>query len=125
MEALDQYNHYHTGIESTANIWGLFFGYHLIGIHSVSLYFSFLNIASERGNNIFYYTPANFIIIPDGCYSLNSFNKYIQTIIPLTKVVPSYNGLNLIVASYANASDRSQDINRTNQAVNSSSPLND
>lgn len=127
MEQLDFFQHKHAGIRSRCNIKGYFEGYHLIGIHSVSLYFSFKNISQSKGNNIFYYTPLLFITIPDGSYSLASFNKYISSVPATTqyKVVPSYDGSHLDVVYYALATDKQQDINRVVQAVQSLSTLND
>lgn len=95
-------------MRSRCNIKGYFEGYHLIGIHSVSLHFSFQNITAQNGNNIFYYTPLLFIIIPDGCYSLNTFNKYLSSI-PATvqyKVVPSLDGTHMDVVYYPLATDK-------------------
>lgn len=119
MESLDFFQHTHSGLRSRCNIKGYFEGYHLIGIHSVSLHFSFLNISAANGNNVFYYTPVLSIVIPDGTYSLNSFNKYISSVGATAqyKVVPSLDGTHLDVVFYALATDKQQDINRVPQTV--------
>lgn len=91
------------------------------------MYNNFLNISSELGNNIFYYQsgPNLSITIPDGNYNMQTFNKYLLTTpAALFWVVQSYDGLKGSVAKYANSSDRSQDINRIIQNVDSLSVLN-
>jgi hypothetical protein len=101
---LDTYLHYHSGNRTTCNIGTNYRGYHLIGIHSINLCFSFTNI--NNSNNIFYYGINTFIVIPNGAYSLTSFNKYLQTVMATAsmKVVVSYDGLKYELVSYPDVS---------------------
>lgn len=76
------------------------------------MYTNFYNIDSS--NNVFYYNPLQSIVIPVGNYNLLSFNKYLlTTAAALYRVVVSYDGLTYQVASYVNATDRANDVNRT------------
>lgn len=127
MSYLDSYIHTHQGSETIVNFENQFDGLHLINIHSLYMYNNFLNISAQMGNNVFYYqsAPNLFITIPDGNYNVQTFNKYLLTTsAALFKVVQSYDGLTGGVCKYANASDRSQDINRIVQNVDSLSVLN-
>lgn len=123
---LDQFTHSHSGKISKCNLGGFYQGYHLVGLHSVSIHFTFKNISSSIGNNLFYYTPTNFIIIPDGAYSLTSFNKYLQSVsgLGLSKVVASYDGTHADAVLYPNSTDKNADTNRIVQNVQNSSLLN-
>lgn len=98
MSELDSYLHTHkptTGqFDSSVNISTLYEGLHLINIHSVYFYNNFKNISASMNNNVFFYEPALSIVIPDGNYSVNSFNKYLlSTAAALYRVVNSYDGL--------------------------------
>lgn len=103
MNTLDTYTHYHSGATSSASLSSNYYGYHLIQMHSISFFFSFKNIAAQYGNNVFFYAPNSSIVIPDGAYSITSFNKYISDVgaTQLYKVTVSRNGLNLVVKSYS------------------------
>lgn len=105
---LDTYTHYHYGSWSSCNIGTNYWGYHLVGIHSVNLCFSFLNINTTIGNNVFFHDINVSIVIPSGAYSLSSFNKYLATVpaTALKKVVVSYDGLHYEVVSYPDISSR-------------------
>lgn len=118
----DQLTVIHWGNETNFNIRGYYDGHHLIGVHSISLRFTFFNISST--NNVFYYNPTSSITIPSGAYSLNSFNKYISVSLPLVKVVPSYNGTWYDVCTYPTTTDKQNDTNRIVQAVSTLSTLN-
>lgn len=78
MNPLDIYVHKHSGLVSQCTISRAYEGYHLVAIHNLSSYFSFDNISARLGNNVFFYSPGNSIIIPDGCYSLATLNKHLD-----------------------------------------------
>lgn len=127
MSYLDSYLHTHRGSETIINFDNQYDGLHLINIHSLYMYNNFLNISAQMGNNIFYYQsgPNLSITIPDGNYNVQTFNKYLLTTpAALFRVVQSYDGLYGQVCKYANSSDRTQDINRIVQNVDSLSVLN-
>lgn len=94
---IDSYLHTHFGKYSTVNLDTQYNGNHLINIHSVYMFNNFKNISSELGNNVFFYDIGQSIIIPDGNYSIISFNKYINSLgitqLNLTRIVNSYDGL--------------------------------
>lgn len=126
---LDSYLHTHKPVagqyDSQVNIASLYEGLHLINIHSIYFYNNFKNISASLQNNVFYYEPALNITVPDGNYSVNSFNKYLlSTAASLYRVVNSYDGLSYQVAKYASVNDRANDVNRIIQNVNTSSTLN-
>lgn len=133
MNQFDSYLHTHipnsSGV-STVQLNGSYEGLHLINVHSVSLFNTFINISANRinnaPNNVFYYTNADSIVIPDGVYTLLSFNKYLQSMSPtaLTRVVASLSGTHWDVVSYASIADKFNDVNRTVQNVSTSSVLN-
>lgn len=79
---LDSYIHTHFGETSESNLGNKYSGLHLINLYSISLYNTFINIGSYLNNNQFYYNsllPP--ITIPDGCYSLITFNKYLSSLV--------------------------------------------
>lgn len=78
---MDSYLHSHNSISSICNLDNMYSNLHLINVHSIYFYNNFINISSQLGNNLFYYTSSNSIIIPDGIYSLLSFNKYLQSMV--------------------------------------------
>lgn len=126
MEQLDFYLLEHSGESSRANIRGFFEGYHMVAIHSISLHFTFKNISAKNSTNIFYFSPADFLTIPDGSYSLKTFNKYLSTVpaTALYRVMPSLSGLGLDVVKYANATNLAQDVGRDVQNVSTLGVLN-
>ena len=124
---LDSYIHTHFGETSEANLGNKYSGLHLINLHSISLYNTFINIGSYLNNNQFYYNSLLApITIPDGCYSLISFNKYLASSVTteLYRVVLSYDGTHYDVCSYLTVADRTNDVKRTVQTVYLLSKLN-
>ena len=79
---LDSYIHTHFGTNSNVDLQQYYTGLHLVNVHSIYFHNNFLNISAQNlNNNIFYYNPTNFIVIPDGAYDLNSFNKYLVSVV--------------------------------------------
>ena len=127
---LDSYLHIHTGEEeSSCSLGNMYSGLHLINIHSIAMYYNFINISEELGNKVFFYdgffTPSS-TVIPTGSYSLQSFNKYLDSnpSTALYKVVLSYDGTHYEVVSYANATNKLSDVGRIVQDVNGLSTFN-
>jgi hypothetical protein len=83
---MDSYLHTHIGEESTVQLRDYNdSNLHLINIHSLYMYNNFFTISEELGNDVFFYKIGSSILIPSGNYSLNSFNKYISSIVGLEK----------------------------------------
>lgn len=83
-------------------------GIHLINLHSIFLYNNFINIGEYLGNTWFYYNTTSYIDIPQGNYTIESFNRYLSSLSAtnLYKLVTSYNGLNIDVVWYNTLSDK-------------------
>lgn len=78
MNQLDTYTHCHYGARSQANTGSQYSGYHLVSIHSVSMYFNFKNIFGTATQRTLVTTDlGDSVVIPEGAYSLNSLNKFL------------------------------------------------
>lgn len=114
---LDSYLHIHSGDKSQVDLQKYYEGLHLINIHSVNFYNNFINISAKLGNTLFYYTTIDFITIPEGSYSLQTFNKYLSSLTVInqsainTQIRANYNGIGFSVCNYSNTSDRNADVN--------------
>lgn len=126
MNPLDIYVHCHTAKQSQCALSRQYEGYHLVAFHNISAYFSFNNISQEFGNNVLFYEPGFSIVIPDGCYSLTSLNKYIDNVgvTALFRIVPAYNGKTYQVKKYANTTNKALDVGGVVQNVSTLSKLN-
>lgn len=80
---MDSYLHTHIGEESTVQLRDYSdTNLHLINVHSLYMYNNFFTISEDLGNDEFFYKtgPNTSILIPNGNYSLTSFNKYLASI---------------------------------------------
>lgn len=80
------------------------------------MYNNFFTISEDLGNDEFFYKtgPNTSILIPNGNYSLTSFNKYLASI-PATekyRVNVWMDGMGYEVDFYASVADRTNDVNR-------------
>ena len=79
----------------------------------LSMCLNMSNISAQLGNNTMKLTQAgSTITIPDGCYSLYTFNRYLQTFDAVNtfyKIQPSLTGTNFDMCVYTTAANRSND----------------
>lgn len=126
MATIDTYNHAHTGKVSTTSLASEFDGHTRVLMHSCSLPINYLNISTTITNQVFYYNPTSFILIPQGCYSLITFNRYLKNVLvtALTRVELDFKGINFQVVLYANITDFNNGQNGVIQSVSGLSLLN-
>ena len=131
MNTLDVYTHKHSGSRSQANVGSQYAGYHLVQIHSVSMYFTFKNVTGTATQRTLVITDlADQIVLPEGAYSLNSLNKVLSdnagVVGPFVKIAISRDGVSgYQIRKYASKADMQSDTNGIVQStVSNASPLN-
>lgn len=130
MNTLDVMVHKHFGTWSQANVGSQYRGYHLINIHSVSMYFTFKNVYGTAAQRTLTITETpNTIVIPQGAYSLNTLNKYLLeaagAIGPFVKVWMAKDGISgYEIKKYLTKADLQSDTNGIVQNVGAASELN-
>jgi len=125
------YNHEHYTTTSTTSFNMYFDGWKKVKLHSMSIPINYINIGgTNAAEQVFFYNPISFIVIPLGCYSLLSFNKYLVTDVAdgganlLVKVVIDTTGKFYNVVSFLTLADYLNGVNGTIESVQGLSYLN-
>jgi hypothetical protein len=95
-----------------------------LNLESISVHMSYYNVSSRLGNNLLFFNislPA--IVLTDGYYDLDSFNRYL--FINLYKIVLDYDSQHYRMYHYTSQADWANQINGVEQIVYSASTLND
>lgn len=84
---------------------------------------SYFNVSSKLGNNLLFYNLAQpAIVLTDGYYDLDSFNRYL--FLNLYKIVIDYDSQHYRVYHYTSQADWANQINGVEQLVMFTSTLN-